>query len=141
MNTLKRIALTFEKVLTVHYLWDSEGRFVPTSISVIGLNTADLREHYIYILSRKLGKGQVGTAYFCTEISTSDLKVVELAGIVVSALPMCYSQEYFISKNILEKSCDSINFKFLNTYFLLIVLIRHSFCDFLDFFSKFLCIF
>ena len=30
MNTLKRIALTFEEVLTVHCLWDSEGRFVPT---------------------------------------------------------------------------------------------------------------
>ena len=42
-------------------------------------------------------------AYFCTETSTSELNVVELAGIVVSALPMCHSQEYFISKNILEK--------------------------------------
>nr|ASL69962.1 calcium-dependent protein kinase [Hordeum vulgare] len=40
----------------------------PTSISVLGRKTADLREHYI--LGRKLGQGQFGTTYLCTEIST-----------------------------------------------------------------------
>lgn len=40
----------------------------PTSISVLGRKTADLREHYI--LGRRLGQGQFGTTYLCTEIST-----------------------------------------------------------------------
>ncbi|CAM0870180.1 unnamed protein product [Alopecurus aequalis] len=40
----------------------------PTSVSVLGRRTADLREHCI--LGRKLGQGQFGTTYLCTEIST-----------------------------------------------------------------------
>ena len=44
------------------------GGLDPTSISVLGRKTADLREHYI--LGRKLGQGQFGTTYLCTEIST-----------------------------------------------------------------------
>ncbi|KQK23855.1 calcium-dependent protein kinase 7 isoform X2 [Brachypodium distachyon] len=40
----------------------------PTSISVLGRKTADLRQNYI--LGRKLGQGQFGTTYLCTEIST-----------------------------------------------------------------------
>jgi calcium-dependent protein kinase len=40
----------------------------PTSINVLGRKTADLREHYI--IGRKLGQGQFGTTYLCTEINT-----------------------------------------------------------------------
>ncbi|RCV46744.1 hypothetical protein SETIT_9G555600v2 [Setaria italica] len=40
----------------------------PTSITVLERKTADLREHYI--IGRKLGQGQFGTTYLCTEIST-----------------------------------------------------------------------
>jgi len=40
----------------------------PTSITVLERKTSDLREHYI--IGRKLGQGQFGTTYLCTEIST-----------------------------------------------------------------------
>lgn len=40
----------------------------PTSITVLERKTVDLREHYI--IGRKLGQGQFGTTYLCTEIST-----------------------------------------------------------------------
>uniref|UniRef100_A0A0A8XSP9 non-specific serine/threonine protein kinase n=1 Tax=Arundo donax TaxID=35708 RepID=A0A0A8XSP9_ARUDO len=39
-----------------------------TSISVLGRKTPDITEHYT--LGRKLGEGQFGTTYLCTEIST-----------------------------------------------------------------------
>ncbi|GJN30165.1 hypothetical protein PR202_gb18451 [Eleusine coracana subsp. coracana] len=40
----------------------------PNSISVLERKTADLRDHYI--IGRRLGQGQFGTTYLCTEIST-----------------------------------------------------------------------
>ncbi|KAG8073291.1 hypothetical protein GUJ93_ZPchr0006g45916 [Zizania palustris] len=40
----------------------------PTSICVLGRETADIRKHYI--LGRMLGQGQFGTTYICTEINT-----------------------------------------------------------------------
>lgn len=40
----------------------------PTSITVLERKTADIREHYI--IGRRLGQGQFGTTFLCTEIST-----------------------------------------------------------------------
>ncbi|KAL6641384.1 hypothetical protein ACP70R_019565 [Stipagrostis hirtigluma subsp. patula] len=40
----------------------------PTLISVLGQKTPDVTEHYT--LGRKLGQGEFGTTYLCTEIST-----------------------------------------------------------------------
>jgi calcium-dependent protein kinase len=40
----------------------------PNSITVLERKTADLRDHYI--IGRRLGQGQFGTTYLCTEIST-----------------------------------------------------------------------
>lgn len=40
----------------------------PTSITVLERKTADVREHYI--IGRRLGQGQFGTTFLCTEIST-----------------------------------------------------------------------